>query len=72
MSWRGTTQRSDRLLDEVFDQYGLVVCGWSAVWDEALREAILRSPGRRFATYWLRRGPLGTQAQEIVNHRQAI
>ena len=62
----------DRLLDEVFDQYGLVVCGWSAVWDKALREAILRSPGRRFATYWLRRGPLEPEAQEIVNHRQAI
>ena len=27
----------DRLLDEVFDQYGLVVCGWSAKWDKALR-----------------------------------
>ena len=62
----------DRLLDEVFDQYGLVVCGWSAVWDEALRKAILRSPGRRFATFWLRRGTLNRQAQEIVNHRQAL
>ncbi len=62
----------DRLLDEVFDQYGLVVCGWSAVWDKALREAILRSPGRRFATYWLRHGQTESEAQEIVNHRKAI
>ena len=62
----------DTLLDEVFDQYGLVVCGWSARWDTALRAAILRSPGRRFATYWFRRGPLNPDAQEIVNHRQAI
>ena len=62
----------NRLLDEVFDQYGLVVCGWSAVWDKALREAILRSPGRRFATFWLRRGPLEPDAQVIVGHRQAI
>ena len=62
----------DTLLDEVFDQYGLVVCGWSAAWDKALREAILRSPGRRFATFWLHRGPLNPDAQEIVNHRQAI
>ena len=68
----GYDTKIDRLLDEVFDQYGLVVCGWSAAGDEALRKAILRSPGRRFATFWLRRGPLKRQAQEIVNHRQAI
>jgi hypothetical protein len=46
----------DRLLDEVLDQYGLVVCGWSGVWDPALRNAILRAPGRRYATYWAHRG----------------
>ncbi len=62
----------DTLLDEVFDQYGLVVCGWSAEWDKALRDAILRSPGRRFATYWLHRGRLKPEAQEIVTHRDAI
>ena len=62
----------DRLLDEVFDQYGLVVCGWSGVWDIALRKAILRSPNRRFATYWLHRGPPAPEAQEILNHRDAI
>ncbi len=62
----------DQLLDEVFDQYGLLVCGWSGMWDPALRNAILRSPGRRFATYWLHRDPLESGAQEIVNHRDAI
>ena len=68
----GYAPEIDRLLDEVFDQYGLVVCGWSAVWDEALREAILRSPGRRFATFWLHRGPLKPEAHELVSNRQAI
>ena len=62
----------DRLLDEVFDQYGLVICGWSGKWDTALRNAILRSPGRRFATYWFHREPLAPEAQEILNHRDAI
>ena len=62
----------DQLLDEVFDQYGLVICGWSGMWDPALRNAILRSSGRRFATYWLHRDPLESEAQEIVNHRDAI
>ena len=62
----------DRLLDEVFDQYGLVVCGWSGTWDTALRNAILRAPGRRFATYWLHRGTVSSEAQEIIRHRDAI
>ena len=62
----------DRLLDEVFDQYGLIVCGWSGTWDTALRNAILRAPGRRFATYWLHRGTVAPEAQEIIRHRDAI
>lgn len=62
----------DRLLDEIFDQYGLVVCGWSGTWDTALRRAILRSPNRRFATFWLHREELSPEAEEIVNHRSGI
>jgi len=62
----------DRLLDEVFDQYGLVVCGWSGRWDTALRHAILRSPNRRFATYWFHRGSLAPEAEEMLQHRDAI
>ena len=62
----------DRLLDEVFDQYGLVVCGWSGSSDTALRRAILRAPSRRFATYWMHRGNIAPEAEEIITHRSAI
>ena len=62
----------DRLLDEVFDQYGLIVCGWSGTWDTALRNAILRAPSRRFATYWLHRGQVSAEAEKIIGHRGAI
>ena len=62
----------DRLLDQVFDQYGLIVCGWSGVWDKALRAALLRAPGRRFPTYWLHHGPLDPHADDLVNHRSAM
>jgi hypothetical protein len=34
----------DRLLDRVLDEYGLIVCGWSADWDTALRRAFERCP----------------------------
>ena len=62
----------DRLLDEVFDQYGLIVCGWSGSSDVALRKAILRASSRRFATYWMHRGHVAAEAEEIITHRRAI
>ena len=62
----------DALLDRVFDEYGLIVCGWSAQWDTALRNAILRTPGRRFATYWMHRDTPRAEAEELIAHRRAI
>lgn len=62
----------DKLLEEVFDQYGIVVCGWSGVWDTALRNAMLRAPSRRYPTYWAHRGPLEAEATDVVAHRDAI
>lgn len=59
------------LLDRIFDEFGLVICGWSADWDEALRNAILRTPARRFATYWAVRGEPSSAAQRLINHRNA-
>ena len=61
----------DALLDRILDEHGLVVCGWSGEWDHALRAAILRSPNRRFQTFWAARGAVGTGAQEIVDLRKA-
>ena len=49
----------NRLLAQVFDEYGLVVCGWSAASDRALRDAIERAESRRFGWYWLHRSPVG-------------
>jgi hypothetical protein len=40
----------DRVLDRVFDEFGLIICGWSAEWDTALGSAIERCPNRRFTT----------------------
>ena len=61
----------DTLLDRVFDEYGLIVCGWSAEWDTALRNALSRAQSRRFSTYWAARGELGDHARQLVNHRGA-
>lgn len=59
------------LLDRIFDEFGLIVCGWSGEWDTALRQAILRCPNRRFPMYWLAKGEPTEKAKEIIHHRRA-
>ena len=61
----------DGLLDRIFDEFGLIVAGWSGDWDRALRAAILRAPNRRYSSYWLTRGQVSERAQELVMHRKA-
>lgn len=39
-------------LDQILDEYGLIVCGWSAEWDIALRRALERCKNHRYSTYW--------------------
>ena len=60
----------DQLLDRIYDDFGLIVCGWSADWDEALRNAVTRAPSRRFTTYWSVRGEASDEAQRLIEHRQ--
>lgn len=62
----------NKLLDRVFDEFGLIVAGWSAEWDEALRAAITRAPTRRFSTYWTSRGDPADKALQLIAHRGAI
>lgn len=59
------------LLDEVFDRFGLVSVGWSAVWDRALREAIERRASRRYPTYYAaHNGHLNDSARLLTTHQQ--
>ena len=64
--------QTNALLDRVFDEYGLVVAGWSAQWDGALRAAIERCPSRRFTTYWAARGNVTEEARRLIEHRRAV
>ncbi|MBP2643956.1 MAG: sirT4 [Firmicutes bacterium] len=45
------SKNKNSFLNRIFDEFGLIVCGWSATWDIALRNAILRCPNRRFSTF---------------------
>lgn len=61
----------DRLLDRIFDEYGLLISGWSADWDMALVAAIERRSTRRYPVFWASFGPLSATAQRLVAHTQA-
>ena len=61
----------DKLLERIFDEFGLIVCGWSAEWDGALRSALFRASSRRFTTYWAVRGEPSDKAQQLISHRGA-
>jgi hypothetical protein len=57
------------LLDQIFDNFGLVVVGWSGEWDTALRDAISRAPTRRYPFYWAAPGEIKQSAQDLINIR---
>ena len=57
------------ILDQIFDQYGLVVCGWSAEHDAALRSAIDRCRARRYTMYWCSRSTPAPAAQGLIDRQ---
>jgi hypothetical protein len=62
----------EQLLDRIFDEFGLIVAGWSGEWDHALRKAMLRAPNRRYPTFWAVRGGIGDGAKGLIDHRRAV
>jgi SIR2-like domain len=62
----------NRLLDRIFDEYGLIISGWSATWDTALRDTLARCSTRRFATYWADPSPLNEKAEDLRVQRSAV
>lgn len=58
------------LLDRIFDEYGLIICGWSAEWDDGLREAIKRAPNRRYSLFGASRRPLTGKAKDLLDSRK--
>ena len=64
--------RMNGLLDRIFDEFGVIVCGWSADWDMALRSTIERCPSRRFTTFWTSRGDPALSAQSLISSRRAV
>ena len=59
------------LLDRIFDEFGLIICGWSGEWDIALRHAIQRCSNHRYTTYWAARDELAEKAKKLSELRKA-
>jgi hypothetical protein len=65
-------ERIAQLLDQVFDEYGLIICGWSGEWDTALIAALERCKNRRFTTFWAAyQGKVSDNAMGLIELRKA-
>ena len=65
------SNKFNKYLDRIFDDFGLIICGWSAEYDIALRNALYRRKNRRFSTYWTVKGKLCEDAIRLSNHLKA-
>jgi len=61
----------NNLLDRIFDEFGLIVCGWSAKWDLALIKTIEHCKNHRFTTYWTKRGEANEESNRLIKLREA-
>ncbi len=61
----------EQLLDRILDEFGLIVCGWSAAWDTALYKALLDAPSRRYTTYWAVHKEVSGQARQVIKRHCA-
>lgn len=62
----------DALLDRVFDEYGLIISGWSADWDKALVAAMERLKSRRYPLYWDSRSSKGVAARRLLAQHSGV
>ncbi len=64
-------RRINLLLDRIFDEFGLITCGWSAEWDTALRASLERCKNHRYTTFWATKSKPKKQSKKLVIQRRA-
>ncbi|WP_327417113.1 hypothetical protein [Streptomyces sp. NBC_01233] len=60
------------LLERVLDEYGLIVCGWSADWDRALVRAVEGTRSRRYPLFWSQYGRFSDAARALTAQHDAV
>ncbi|ELY67711.1 hypothetical protein C489_09131 [Natrinema versiforme JCM 10478] len=61
-----------KIIDRVFQEYGLIICGWSGKHDTRLRQSLQECETHRYSTYWTYYSELGDVANELVSHRDGF
>jgi hypothetical protein len=64
--------RLARIVRQVFDEYGLIVSGWSADWDRALRDLLAGTSSRRFPLFWCGRHPAKDASRALIDLRGGV
>lgn len=67
---RSYPQAWNDLLQQIFNEYGLVISGWSAEWDRALVANLREASSRRYPLFWDRRSCRHEIARELLSWRQ--
>ena len=62
----------DQLLRRVLDEYGLIVCGWSAEWDVALIRDLEECKPRRYPIFWASYSTPKEAAQRLITQLGAV
>ncbi len=58
-------------IDRILDEYGLIICGWSAEWDRALRNRFEAAKSRRYTIFWSAYPEPTPEANQLIDHRGA-
>lgn len=61
-----------QLLERVLDEYGLIVCAWSADWDKALVRAVEGTRSRRYPLFWSQYGQFSDAARALTAQHDAV
>lgn len=68
----GYDKQSQGLLERIFQDYGLIVAGWSARYDPALREAIAANYSPRFTMTWIERSRSSEEATQLRTLKKGV
>lgn len=63
--------KTKKFLAQILDNFGLIVCGWSAEYDTALYDSISSKMGRRFPMYWTSIETPTGRAKKLIQLTQA-
>ena len=60
-----------QFLERIFADYGLIVSGWSAEYDVALRDVLSRAPHSSYPSYWTAISEPSVAAKDLISKRNA-